>query len=499
MATRTPYDTVAPFFGSSIPAWVDDPVEKARLASYDVYEDIFWNHPETFKLVTRGADNLPIYVPSGRIIIETTNRYLAKGLNYSIDPLLGTPEQRATADLWFKALFRRERIRSKWSSEKMFMLVRGEMIFHVTADDQKLPGSRISVTAVNPRNWFPVYDENNLDKLLKVHLAEQTLNARGDTVIRRQTYEKLYDEATGKTLLGILSSEGLYEVKGWMDEQEAKLLEEIRPPALLPPQVRAIPVYHFKNFEEGQNPYGSSELRGLERVMAGINQAISDEDLALALEGLGVYVSGAGGAPVDDEGNDVQWIIGPGRVIEDETFKRVPGIGSVTPYSDHISTLKEFLYEGSGATDAARGKVDVTVAESGIALMLQLGPILSKVENKEEHLVDVGAQFFFDLKGWHEAYEGVSFPEVEFLPTFTNPLPVNRKGLIEEVVLMMSSVPPLMSATTGREILAEAGVKFAPDELARLVQEAQLQADAAGGTGAVDDNTDQRINEELPA
>lgn len=494
MATRTPYSTVAPYFGSSIPAWVEDPVEKERLASYDVYEDIFWNHPETFKLVARGADNLPIYLPSGRIIIETMDRYVGKGFGYTIDPLLGTPEQQANAKLWYDALFKRERIRSKWSAEKLFLLMRGDMVFHVTADDLKLPGARISVTAVNPRSYFPVYDEDNLDKLLKVHLAEQTVNDRGDVLIRRQTYEKLYDEATGKILLGILTSEGLYEIKGWMNEEEAKLVEEIRPPTLLPVQVRAIPVYHFRNFEEGGNPYGSSELRGLERVIAGINQAISDEDMALALEGLGVYTTESG-SPVDDDDQPVQWIIGPGRVIEDGTFKRIPGIGSVTPYTDHIGTLKEFLYEGSGATDAARGKIDVSVAESGIARLLNLAPILARAEKKEEHLKDVSAQMLFDLKGWHEAYEGVSFPEAEIVPVFKDPLPTNVKGLIEETVLMMSSVPPLMSATTGRERLAAAGVIFAPDELARIVQEQQLARDAAAATDPGDE-TDQRIEEE---
>lgn len=499
MATRTPYDTVAPFFGSSLPAWVEDPLEKARLASYQVYEDIFWNHPETFKLVARGADNLPIYVPSGRIIIETTNRYLAKSLGFNIDQAVGTPAARTLAQQWFTALFRRERLKSKWSSEKPFMLMRGDMVLHLTANPLKLAGSRLSITVVNPSNYFPVYEENNLDRLIKVHLAEQYINAKGDTKIRRQTYEK---REISPGVYGIYSSEGIYDLKGWFDEENAKLEEVVIQEQLLPPQITSIPVYHFKNFEEGGNPYGSSELRGLERVMAGINQAISDEDMALALEGLGVYASD-NGQPVDDDDNEVPWIIGPGRVVENAlNFRRINGVGSVQPYTDHINTLKEFLYEGSGATDAARGKIDVSVAESGIARLLNLSPMLSKVEGKQEHLVDVLTQFYYDLKFWHEAYEGISFVDADILPTFKDPLPVDVDGLVKRVVLLMSSVPPLMSATTGRERLAEAGVVFAPDELDRLVQEAQLaqeNAAAAGDLGVVDDGTDQRIVEELPA
>src|SRR3546814_3832626 len=35
-----------------------------RVASYDAYESIYWNAPDTFKLVQRGTDADPIYVRS---------------------------------------------------------------------------------------------------------------------------------------------------------------------------------------------------------------------------------------------------------------------------------------------------------------------------------------------------------------------------------------------------------------------------------------------------
>ena len=59
------------------------------------------------------------------------------------------------------------------------------------------------------------------------------------------------------------------------------------PPTELPAAITAFPVYHVRNRTEPLNPWGSSELRGLERILAGLTQAVSDEDMALALEGLG--------------------------------------------------------------------------------------------------------------------------------------------------------------------------------------------------------------------
>ena len=64
----TPYSTVRTF-SATLPSWVP-PEDQERIQSYQTYEEIYWNHPETFKLVVRGTESKPIYVPSGRIIVR---------------------------------------------------------------------------------------------------------------------------------------------------------------------------------------------------------------------------------------------------------------------------------------------------------------------------------------------------------------------------------------------------------------------------------------------
>ncbi len=52
------------------PAWINDEQEAKRVASYQLYEDIYWTVPDTFRLIQRGSDADPIYIPSGRIIVR---------------------------------------------------------------------------------------------------------------------------------------------------------------------------------------------------------------------------------------------------------------------------------------------------------------------------------------------------------------------------------------------------------------------------------------------
>lgn len=495
----TPYSTISSYFGV-LPSWVA-PEDQERIAAYQTYEEIYWNHPETFKLVLRGTENKPIYVPSGRIIVETANRFVGKGLRWVADPLLGTPGDQAAIMAAFNSLFRRETFGSKYNSNKRYGIMRGDWVFHITADDTKLAGSRISIHAVDPGSYFKLMEtevwpndpRSSSTRVAKVHLVDQFVNAAGKDLIRRQTYEKLEPGGTQ-----IQTSTSVFEPDKWFKAEEKGLIAEL-PPKLLPPEITSIPVYLIKNFDEPGNPFGSSEMRGLERLMAGINQAVSDTDMALALEGLGLYTTESEG-PVDDDGNEVDWIIGPGRVVENvRDFKRVNGVSSVKPSQDHVMLLDRFMKEASGTPDAAVGMIDVQIAESGVALALKMAPIISKAEEKDQIILDVLAQMSYDLSTmWFPSYEGTRFGDAQLIPVLnpSDKLPKNRKAVLDEVINMMMTDPPILSSSTAREILQrEIGVAFSSDELTRIVQERALSADPLTGSSA--DSDGDRMDSEL--
>lgn len=478
----TPYSTARLLMGV-LPTWMDE-YDAERIAAYQIYEQIYWTVPDTFKLVSRGTEAKPIYIPNGRTICDAADRYTAAGFGYSVDPQFGSMSEQATASLAFKALFDRERFLSKFHANKRLGIIRGDWAFHIMADPLKPEGKRISIYTVDPAALFHVYHPDDIERVMGIHVIEQYQD--GDkALIKRQTYSKGPDPYDPSKDDGqIWSSLAIYELEGWNTPQ-AKAAQKIVEPFALPPEITAFPVYHIRNQEEPGNPWGSSELRGFERVMAAVNQAISDEELALALEGLGMYATNSG-PPTDDDGNPVSWKLGPGRVVElngeDTYFNRVAGLGSVAPVQDHLKFLIDSLREGSGTPTIATGQVDVQVAESGVALALQMAPILSKTEIKDIGVRDVMTQFFYDIKGWMSAYEGYNTGLAIVAPRFGPKLPVNVEQEVKRVLAIVQG--GMASADWGRTELTRLGYEFASDEGAKIVAQTAAAAVAADPLGA---------------
>lgn len=481
MADLTPYSTARPLLGP-LESWLGaDDAE--RIGAYALYESIYRNVPQAFKLVQRGSEQNPIYIPAAKTIVESTNRYLAKRWTYALEPRLGSDAERAELDAMLQKLFRREMVWSKFATQKRHGLIRGDQVWHVVADPNKELGSRLSVYEVDPAAYFPIADPWNHEKIYGVHLVTPVETSDGKTVIKRQTYRK---EDNGRISYEL----SWWQVGAWDDrdpDTKLKKAEKVpdgdeNKPVLyeLDPRITAIPVYHIKNDRSGQ-PFGTSELAGLETILGGMNQAISDEDLALALEGLGLYAT-TSGPPVDDDGNETNWRLGPGWVVEiDEgsSFERVSGVSSVEPYQTHINSLRGFAHESSGIPDIAVGKVDVQVAESGIALAFQMGPVIAKNEEKEQEILSVMDHLLYDLTTmWFPVYEQFS-NAARVVSICDDPLPVNRKSTLDEIVAMLSTDPPLISTEYARQLLSEKlGYDF-PDEMGdSVVTEAAAIADA---------------------
>lgn len=491
MADLTPYSTAKPLMGV-LETWL--PADDAeRIASYQLYEAIFKNVPDAFRVIQRGSEQNPIYIPSGRTIIEACNRFLAKRWDYNIDPELGTPQERDALELALSALFVREEMYSKFSVSKKWGLIRGDAVWHITANPNKAEGTRISIHQVDPASYFPIFDAVNDTKVVGAHLVDQFDND-GEIVLRRQTYRK--DQETQK-----VSYEVTWWAMGAWDDREGsgQDLEAVPPPPNftgipafdLPDQITSIPIYHIKNDPSPDAPYGTSELAGLERVIAAVNQAISDEELALALDGLGVYKT-TSGPPVDDDGNETDWQIGPGYVVEideDSDFDRVSGVTSVDPVMSHLGYLDRAMREASGTPDVAVGRVDAQTAESGVALLLQMAPMLSKNEEKEQVILSTMDHMLFDLSTmWLPAYEvGISGNAIAH-SIVDDPLPLNRTSTLEEIILMVNT--KLISLAYARILVKEKlGYDIPEDVMTQIAQEQQALA--------ATDPWVSRVNQEL--
>lgn len=474
--TFTPYSTIAPLLGT-MPGWVQA-TEQQRVASYLKYEQIYWSSEEGFVEILRGDNENPIFLPLAKTLVDTINRYTAPDLTYTVTPNAlgaGSEADVRVANLALEALFAREEWASKFEGNKRSGIIKGDWLFHLMVDTEKPLGKRLRLMTPGPETYFPVYDIEDPERILAVHLAELQ-NVNGQQKVSRMTYEKVFN-ADGST--GILRSHGIFELAEWWvltKTPEAVIL----PSELLPAEITSIPVYHLKNFDPTA-VYGSSQLRGLESVLVGLNQSISDEDLALAMDGIGVYATDGRG-PVDERGNETDWIMGPGRVLTQANgLKRVNGVGSVAPYGDHLERLERAAKESVGASDVAVGAVDAATAESGIALAIRLGPILAETGKKDVHIVDKVTQLYYDLITWLAVFEELpllngsgaeAIPKVLVTPVIGPKIPTNLKQTVETVVALRNLIPPAVSMATTHALLRAAGLALPDNELALLAEEA---------------------------
>lgn len=476
--TFTQYSTIAPFLGNP-PGWVDV-AEQERIGSYQKYEEIYWSSEEGFTEVMRGDNEQPVFLPTARTLVNTVARYTCPDMTYTIAPnplAAGSDVDAQIATLAFEDLMRREAFFSRLDINILYGLIRGDALWHVVADPLKPAGKRISLRTVDPASYFPVYDTEDPDRIVKVHLVE-LFTQNGQERVSRLTYEKLTDEASGKVT--IMRSHGIFKTEKWWELTTPELVILADEP--LPEEITTIPVYHWKNFDPSA-PYGSSELRGLESVLAAINQAVSDEDLTLAMEGLGVWATDGAG-PVDADGNETEWVMGPGRVLTKANgLRKLNGTTSLGPYGEHIDRLTQAAKESVGASDVAVGTADAATAESGIALLVRLGPILANTKKKDKAVLEVITQLLYDLCFWITVFEEIPLlagagaearPKVVLTPQVGQKVPANQAEIIKRVVDLRSLVPPAISLRTAHSWLRTAGLEIPDNELQIM------QAEAAG-------------------
>lgn len=483
----TPYSTVMPLIGGDRPTWTPE-WETDRIASYAKYDEMYWNNPNAFKLVQRGGETNPIYIPEPRRVVDATAHFLLKGLKIQ----LSNGETESPEAKYIQAFLDRETFVAKFTTAKLAGVARGDFVFHVTGDPTKAENSRVSIHSVDPASYFPIYDDIDPDKRIGVDLVEQFLTEDNNLRLRRQRY--MY-EVVG-TRRRITSELAVFELRDWW-KKGTKAEQIIYTKKFLPEAILTIPVYHFKNIDWDGQLYGSSELRGFEKLFSSINQSATDEEIALALEGLGVYATDAG-SPVDADGNEEDWEIAPGRVMEvpmGHKFERVQGVGSVKPMQDHIGYLTSVLHETAAVFDVK--DIDVMTAESNIALSIKFLPTMAKMESRDELGLSTLTQMWFDLKQWFQAYDNFTI-KGDILPKLGPKLPENRKEQLNELNNMMDR--KIISRAYYRREMKKFGYDI-PEEIEqeileeeRVMAEARVFQDANTNNGVTNGQTQNKSN-----
>ena len=484
---QTPYSTAMPFIvAASAGGWTDE-YDRQRLLSYNLYDDLYNNDPTQYRMMLRSTDEKPIYVPTAKRIINALSRYVGKNWGYrvlAVDPMAedgveATSEQVAAAQRVFGQLFARERLLSTFRAGVPEWLRRGDWLWMVTADPLKREGRRLSVRPIDPRRYFPLYnDPADASRITGQQLIEEIVV--GDEVgLFMQTWVRAsdpshddYGEEEPDEGFPIIYEAQAYAAEDFGDPAKRKKIAYTGniPRAFLE-GITNLPIYHIRNNENTDDPYGRSDLAGLESILAGVNQAITDEDLSLAFMGIGMYWTDSG-APVDEStGQPTAWKLGPKRVVEVDAgtnFNKVDGIDDVTPFQDHTKYLEGSAQGSVGLSDVSVGTGAVTVA-SGISLAIQFSPTADTVRVKNAAINGVLTQMFHDLKEWLQVYEGIDLGPVQVVSETDDDdlLPFDREARWKE--LMEGVVAGVFTPEYAVSILeSEFGYEFPSDYLETL-------------------------------
>jgi hypothetical protein len=142
----------------------------------------------------------------------------------------------------------------------------------------------------------------------------------------------------------------------------------------------------------------------------------------------------------------------------------------------------------------AIGKVDVSSVQSGIALKMELMPLIAANAEKELEYINLLDQMFFDITTmWLPTYESETFGNAEAMAQasvvclFDDPMPVDRDASIQETLLLQTSNLILTSMAVNK--LRSLGWKYpavdangnalTDDDIAHMLNDQATQAASA--------------------
>jgi hypothetical protein len=444
---RTGTNSAVARLGTSIqkPSWLSAQ-DALRLMAYQVYDILYWNDVGNFQLTLRGDEEFPVYIPSARRIVNTFARYV--GRDVTLDIQATDSGMRDACKLELDNLFRRERFWTKFHHEKKSGSIHGDWVIMLIGDPNKPEGQRISIKMVEPGKYFSLTNPEDDSERWGAQIMELVHVGDKDYVkvqewlkVQHPNHQNYNPEAALEQPVPIQYSQILYELDNFQDLEKRKTFRVDRQPELLD-GITALPLYHIRTNSDPNAKYGVSDLRGIERIFLAINQTATDQDVALALAGLGMYASDS--SPVDPvTGQATDWIIGPKRVVEvpeGGKFERVSGVASVEPSIQHMDYLQEQAQSLFGINEIALGNVEVNVAESGIALALRMGPLYDASADRDREIGDILTQMFYDLVTmWFPTYERKQFGDSVVLPFFPPKVPVDKAAELERLNQLWTS------------------------------------------------------------
>jgi hypothetical protein len=462
-----------------------------RASTYDSLESMYWSEDASYTLRVIVTEQ-PIYSPNPRIVVDTISHYLLKGLCIKVQD----PEKHKQENEDLEDFLDREMFYPRFHIAKHGGCIRGDFCLHMTADPSKPAGKRVSLTPVHPGKVVRKFDDDDGEHVTEAWIVEPYVDSDDPeaNLVRRLHYWYVEDDTSTKTddpeihtsamatamdadiskataMRLVWSEEEILQDNDKLWGTEEEVVQVLNAPAPLPDEINHIPVFWFKNIAMDGQPFGSSDLRGLERVFRGVSQQTTDLNVAMALDGLGQYVTDAP-PPTGPNGAELSWTIEPGMVQQvpnGNFFKRVEGVGSVQPMLDTIKYAESKIGDAAGITSVSTGNVQPATASNPMALAVNFLPTLSKIQERDHIGIARLKHVFHMWTQFREAYENKAWPDkLKILVEIGEKLPQDRTARVNELNNMLDR--DVISKQYYREEMTKLGYEF-PDDIQDQIDE----------------------------
>jgi len=379
-----------------------------------------------------------------KVIIDKLTSYLMSGINFAVDPVEDTPEARARAQKAEQALYRvyeDNNLEQLDFETEIDCAILGDGCFKVIWDAE---AKKVRVTAPDIQGIYAWWLGDDTSRVWRV-ASKYTLTAA--------EAEILYQVKTKSRNVSVVELWTTQELELWLDNA---LVEK------KPNPYGFIPFVIYPNLREPKKFWGISDLRQIMIPQRELNRAMSQLSKILELSGNPIAV-----LENVEESEDIA--VKPGAVwnIPEDARAYLLDLlqgGGLSLHIDYVNLLYRILHDVSESPRSAFGGTERNL--SGVALEIELQPLLQKVKRKR--LIRAAAynqrnQLILKLL---EKYQNESFGDNHLRVVWGPVLPQDMERLVSnEQILIQNGVH------SRRRAMDEVGVKDPEMEFNRWLEE----------------------------
>jgi hypothetical protein len=380
----------------------------------------------------------------GALVVDTVTSYMG-------DPSiqLGDTGEQNAAEAYLAEIYRRERLPARDYETEVACAVDGDAVWKVTWDDRE---RRVRVSAVDPARVYALTRPDDLEEV-ELFAEQYTMRAEDGPILFNQHLRSLN---TTRATVTITEEWTPTAWRIWVNndlEQDA------------PNPYGVIPYVHACNYRNPYRLWGASDIGRVEGILETIDQAEWDNDDTMALAGLLVILTNV------DEQADLA--VAPGAIwslpeaAQASTLDVLRGNlgGQRLAYLDHLTATLQQLSRTPSTALGGSGGPNTNV--SGLALQVQLGPILRLVARKRRTrsvAYEARAALMLRLAAM---FGGLPESSAQLTPSvhWSETVPTDRRDALEAAEI---------EARLGRdlvEVLRSIGVENPAEELAARLRQ----------------------------